>query len=399
MENMVSVKETTNVVEFKNIKKNDTICPSFIRIAKMSQYELKQWLFRLLIDHGYDAVSGDGYLYAKGDLPILLTAHMDTVHKQRIEDYYEEVLANGDHKLWSPQGIGGDDRCGVWMIFDLIDLGYRPSILFCEDEEIGCVGSSKFVKSPFINDLMDLKYLVQLDRRNANDAVYYRCDNIEFEKYITNVTGYEKAWGTCSDISNLAPASKVAAVNLSCGYYNEHHLDEYVILEEMFFTRDTVQLLIDDLDNADPYEFIEKKWSSYGGYYGNYGSWRNYSGWDDDDDDWYYGRYRTYYGNYGTEKNTATKDDTKNYSSWERYDDDDYVYKDTENRRDETYRDASMDYDDGYLTRLIVDYKDKNGETVSDYCEGYDENDALVQFFMNNDTVCYKDVVSWYYTD
>ena len=50
---------------------------------------------------------------------------------------------------------------------------YRPDILFCEDEEIGGIGSSKFARSKYVSHLTDLKYLVDLDRANDKDAVYY----------------------------------------------------------------------------------------------------------------------------------------------------------------------------------------------------------------------------------
>ena len=48
----------------------------------------------------------------------------------------------------SPQGIGGDDRCGVWMILQILRTA-NCHVLFCEDEEVGCVGAKKFTKRSF----------------------------------------------------------------------------------------------------------------------------------------------------------------------------------------------------------------------------------------------------------
>ena len=123
----------------------------------------------------------------------------------------------------SPQGIGGDDRCGVYMIMQLI-RDFKCHVLFCEDEEIGGRGANKFVASklkPRVN------FIVEMDRRGSNDAVFYRCDNPEFTDFVLGF-GFEENHGTFSDISVIAPPLNTAAVNISAGYYNEHRLFEYI---------------------------------------------------------------------------------------------------------------------------------------------------------------------------
>ena len=69
----------------------------------------------------------------------------------------------------SPQGIGGDDRAGVYMILEIIKQA-NCHVLFCEDEEIGDIGAKKFVKS---NMPLPVYYIIELDRQRHNDAVYY----------------------------------------------------------------------------------------------------------------------------------------------------------------------------------------------------------------------------------
>ena len=104
-------------------------------------------------------------------------------------------------------------------------------VLFCEDEEVGCVGAKKFTKGslrPRVN------YIVELDRRGSNDAVFYRCDNPEFEDFVTSF-GFETAGGSCSDISYIAPYLETAAVNISCGYYCEHQRHEYICSRQVSF--------------------------------------------------------------------------------------------------------------------------------------------------------------------
>lgn len=263
-------------------EKNKTILPEFINICKKSQKELTKWLPEMLINAGYtDVIKAKGYIYAKGTIPVLLTAHMDTVHKKSVKTYYERV-ENGKHILSSPQGIGGDDRCGIYMILQIIKE-YKCSVLFCEDEEIGGIGSSEFCKTDLINELSELNYLIELDRMNADDAVFYDCDNPDFTNFIIENTGYNESWGSFSDISTLAPMSGVAAVNLSCGYYKAHTLYEEVVIEEMLNTINVVKLLLDK--ESEKFEYIEcANYGYYGNYYGKY-----------------YGNYNNYYNNYDDE--------------------------------------------------------------------------------------------------
>ena len=127
-----------------------------------------------LKSRGCPVTDKPGYLYAEGTIPVLLAAHMDTVHRQPVE----QICYSADGAVaMSPQGIGGDDRCGVWMILQILCTA-KCHVLFCEDEEVGCVGAKKFTRGslrPQVN------YIVELDRRGSNDAVFYRCDNPEFE--------------------------------------------------------------------------------------------------------------------------------------------------------------------------------------------------------------------------
>jgi len=258
----------------------------FIKICKKDQMELKGWLEKLLKAKYKDVINEDGFLYARGDgkTPILLTAHMDTVHKETCREV-NIFKGDGATIISSPQGIGGDDRCGIWMIYMILKkTKYRPSILFCEDEEIGGVGSEKFTETQYINELRELKYLVELDRANHNDAVYYDCGNLDFQDYIADTIGYKDAYGSFSDIGHLSPECDKASVNLSCGYYKAHTTDEYVIFEEMFNTFKAVKKLCALAKESEAYDYQEDRpynnLYEYGLFGGNYNYNYNY---DDDE--------------------------------------------------------------------------------------------------------------------
>lgn len=246
----------------------------FEKICRMSQKSLKNHVKQMLKKTHDEVTVADGYVYAQGIFPVLLVAHLDTVHEKLpnmiVYDQTQDIIS-------SPNGIGGDDRAGVYMIFEILKL-FNCSVLFCEDEEIGGIGAGKFAKSELASEL-HFNYIMEFDRANANDAVFYSCANDEFEKFITK-DFYKTNYGTYSDICDVAPALGCAAVNLSCGYYKAHTKDEYVVLSEM---ENSIRAACDILartSHNDKFEYVEDEsvydnWTGYG-YYG----YRNYSSYD-----------------------------------------------------------------------------------------------------------------------
>lgn len=238
----------------------------FIDICKMSQSKVKKYAEKELRENGYEPINEDGFLYAKGTYPVLLVAHMDTVHKQRIKT----IVRRKGNVLSSPQGIGGDDRCGIYMILNIIQK-YHCSVLFTEDEEIGCVGARKFCNTEYVNNL-EVNYMIELDRRGSKDAVFYSNDNKEFQNWICDKNiGFELNTGSYSDICDIMEASGIAGVNLSCGYYKEHTLEEYVKVDEMETNINRVFKLI--ARESKSWEYIPElnDWSRYDYGYYDYG--------------------------------------------------------------------------------------------------------------------------------
>lgn len=257
----------------------------FEKILRMTQTELKDYVLDELLNLGYNPISEDGFLYAKGNVDILLTAHLDTTTKVgNAKRIAPKTINTTNGVVMSPQGIGGDDRCGVYMILEII-RETKCAVLFCEDEEIGCVGSEKFCKTDYIKEIEDMRYMIELDRKGKQDLVFYSCDNPDFEDWlIDNMPKYNTNWGSCSDISVLMPCSGVAGVNISCGYYDEHTIDERIVLSEMMHTLECVKSLV-KLDSP-RFEYIEEKYN-----------------WND-----YYNKFDMYFGGYvnGNQKSHGT---------------------------------------------------------------------------------------------
>jgi hypothetical protein len=217
----------------------------------MSQEVLKDFLAHELHQTHSEVVVGDGFVYAQGKFPVLLVAHLDTVHKELPKTFEYDEFSD---TLSSPEGIGGDDRCGVYMILEVIKR-YNCSVLFCEDEEVGGVGARKFVKAELSNGLW-YNYIIEFDRKGSNDAVFYDCNNPEFEEFITREY-YRTNFGSFSDISIIAPALGCAAVNLSCGYYNAHTVKEFVAMSEMYKNIERACDILERTTEDDKFEYID----------------------------------------------------------------------------------------------------------------------------------------------
>lgn len=266
----------------------------FEMICRMTQSELKDYVTSQLFLTHKDIYCGDGFVFAQGTFPVLLVAHLDTVHKHLPEVIFFDPVTKS---MYSPQGIGGDDRCGVFMIFEVLK-SYNCSVIFCEDEEIGTVGARKFITTDLAQTL-SFNYAIEFDRKGKNDAVFYDCDNEEFEDFITE-SFYKTSWGSFSDISVLAPFLKCAAVNLSCGYYKAHTEEEYVVIPEMLESINEACKILSRTTEETKFEYIEAVNNYYG--YGYYGS-------------------RYYNGSYNKSKSKSKGNIMPYSSAW--YDDDD----------------------------------------------------------------------------
>ena len=319
----------------------------FKDICRMSQQQVKDYMKEYLTSKQYEVINEDGFLYAKGTHPVLLLAHMDTVHKNKCTTIKEKK-----GRISSPQGIGGDDRCGIFIIMNLVNE-LHCSVLLCEDEETGGVGARKFAKTDYVKDL-GVHYMVEFDRRGKDDAVFYSCDNKTFTEFITSETGFKEARGSFSDISVVAPAAKIAAVNLSSGYYNAHTTEEYVEYNEMLDIIETAKALI-ETETEEPFEYIEKK------YEWNYNREYNYS--------------REYCGGFG-------------YGGFGYQRKDNYA----PSYKQQTFADyAARDFD----INLEVVWIDEEGNECVDDASGNTKTEAWTNFFLANTNVCFDMIVDY----
>lgn len=223
---------------------------TFCKLLKSNQEQIIDIFSTFAKDNEFPCFVGKegAYVYLQGNLPVLIVAHMDTVFKNPPKNIY----LNKNTRILSSspdEGIGGDDRCGIFEILSILHHGYRPHIAIFDKEEIGSHGINEMGVVEFIKDypkkIEGLKYVVELDRKGKKDAVFYSCGNKNFQDYIQEFD-FKLAIGSCSDIAVIMPAWNVAGVNLSNGDYLEHTKNEYIKLDEVYGTIEKLKAMMDD---------------------------------------------------------------------------------------------------------------------------------------------------------
>lgn len=276
---------------------NDNSKELLMDVLTLSQEELHQYC-RTYLGCFYDdkqvfEVVGEG-MYFAGDVPVLLVAHMDTVHMR--QPTLDSIYYDTDKEvMWSPDGIGADCRAGVFNILSTVAKGYRPHIMLTWEEERGGIGATKLCErwgeKSFTADALlvqeymtEVNFAIQYDRHGYSEAVYYYLDNKPFENYISSF-GYNTRIGSYTDICEISPAFGFASVNVAAGYVDEHTKQELLLVDEMMRTQDKViNILEDQIKNPTFYEYKERSYHSkyaYGAY-----NWEedDYIDWDKESD-------------------------------------------------------------------------------------------------------------------
>jgi di/tripeptidase len=202
------------------------------------------------------AVKGE---LGEGEFYPMFISHTDTVHELvEVIDVKEEYLVRpytfgkdfgpeqtlclkAYDKDGNPTGIGGDDKCGIFICMELLQKLDKVKVAFFVSEETGCHGS-KMVDTEF---LKDVGYCVQYDAPGDHLISYSCFGTILFDidgkfiktalSSITNSFGNEMLVQShpYTDIMMIKQKSDVSCLNMSCGYYNMHTKNEFVCLYDV----------------------------------------------------------------------------------------------------------------------------------------------------------------------
>ena len=184
-----------------------------------------------------------GNIYVKkgeADIYPCVVAHTDTVHD--IKQGFMVIEVDGAMFAWDnfkheQTGVGGDDKVGIYICLQALRDMEVLKVAFFRNEEVGCIGSGK-AYMPFFDDV---SLVLQADRKGSSDFIDYSNGVDLFDdgfksgvQGILDEFGYKFCRGIATDVGQLKKNKiEVAVANVSCGYYNAHRDEEYVILKEV----------------------------------------------------------------------------------------------------------------------------------------------------------------------
>ena len=206
-------------------------------------------------------------------------AHMDQVQERHSKDFIayeaEDIIIGFSPKHKEQQGLGADDKCGIWISLKCLQKFEALKLAFFVGEEVGCKGSG-LANMAFFDDC---RFVIEPDRKGSEDLITQigwtpLCSDdflkdIGFKKF-----GYKEAEGMMTDIEALKDNGlMLSCINLSCGYYKPHSNEEFVykpaLLNCLAFVDHIIKTCTKVYPHIDNTAYYEKQ-NYYGDIYDDY---------------------------------------------------------------------------------------------------------------------------------
>ena len=189
----------------------------------------------------------------------------------------------------NPTGIGGDDKAGIFICLEILRNVEDCKLAFFVSEEIGCIGSS----NADVDFFSDVTYVCEYDAP-GDHLITEICSGVRlYEKngeFINTMKPIiENSFGNpmieqshpFTDVMQLKNKLPVSCINISCGYYNMHSVNEFIALtdvdraincgiemsmygyDEKYYFENTKPSYVNDFKD-DVYDSEDSKWLSEG---------------------------------------------------------------------------------------------------------------------------------------
>ena len=223
-----------------------------------------------------------GNLYVtkgKSDTYPCIVAHMDQVQERHSKDFIayeaEDIIIGFSPKHKEQQGLGADDKCGLWIGLKCLQKFDCLKLAFFVGEEVGCKGSG-LANMTFFDDC---RFVIEPDRKGSEDLITQigwtpLCSDdflkdIGFKKF-----GYKETDGMMTDIEALKDHGLLlSCINVSCGYYKPHSNEEFVykpaLLNCFAFVEHIIKTCTKVYPHIDNTAYYEKQ-NYYGDIYDDY---------------------------------------------------------------------------------------------------------------------------------
>ena len=199
-----------------------------------------------------------------------IVSHIDQVQKTHSRDFVciesEDVIFGYSPKNHRQEGLGADDKNGIWIALKCLQKYPVMKAAFFVEEEIGCRGSAQADLEFFT----DCRYVVQCDRRGNNDLITSisfteLCSKEFIEATGHEMFGYIPTDGMMTDVLELKERGiELSCINMSCGYYKPHTEQEFTDKNDLLNCQKFVENIIENCAAVYPHKCEEY---SYGNLY------------------------------------------------------------------------------------------------------------------------------------
>lgn len=211
--------------------------------------------------NGADITDGKNYAYFGGKGKILLQAHVDTIFPCKNLKVMNNII--------SGNGLGADDRAGVYACMLLREKYPDTPVLLTNGEETGGTGMSIATVELWPEEFQFVNLAIAIDRQGSGGYVTYNHLPKKAKKYVESF-GFHEQVGSFSDIQIFTDYYEIPSVNVCCGYYNQHTLKERLVLDELCLTISRLETILrNPIQKRHKPEKIDK-WAKYDWEYANY---------------------------------------------------------------------------------------------------------------------------------
>ena len=204
--------------------------------------------------------------------------HVYTTIKYEVFRYPNEDAGGKGSTYWSPTGIGGDDKNGIFILLSILQNKSIPHIkmLFTTEEETGQQGAS-FAIDNQQNWFSNISYMLEPDRRGNCDIINHWGSGLSYSDEFESIVKpffkhfkYKSVRGSVTDIFPIFEILNISCFNYSCGYYDPHSSDEYVVEMDIKRALDFTEQLLKHISLDKKYEKTYEKRKTYTYNYTNY---------------------------------------------------------------------------------------------------------------------------------
>ena len=230
------------------------------------EHDLLRYLIKYLKTTDYTfTVDITGNLYiTKGvaDIYPCVCAHTDSVHENDDITICEIALKDSTRLIGKTSngeqcGIGADDKAGVFICMELLEILPAVKVALFASEEFGCIGSQNSDPDFFKN----VGYVIEFDCPSFNSVSLYSNGVQLFDKQadfyqtikpiLTEHMGAEPilCHHPYTDVWALKCQYLFSCINISTGYYKYHQDNEYVVVDQVIKAITMGKLCIEALGN------------------------------------------------------------------------------------------------------------------------------------------------------